>query len=120
MTQLSWTQILCPTQDEKAEGPNQQMKQYCVYIMTNQSGTLYTGVTNDLTRRIYEHRQGEAGHFTTRYRITRLLYFEETRDIHAALNREKQLKGWTRAKKLELINTNNPKWVDLSADWDMS
>ncbi|MCW5784165.1 MAG: GIY-YIG nuclease family protein [Nitrospirales bacterium] len=120
MAQLSWAQILRPTQDDKAKGPNQQMKQYYVYIMTNQSGTLYTGVTNDLTRRIYEHRQGEAGHFTTRYRITRLLYFEETRDIHAALDREKQLKGWTRAKKLELINTNNPKWVDLSADWDMS
>ena len=120
MAQLSWTQILRFTQDDKAEGPNQQMKQYYVYIMTNQSGTLYTGVTNDLPRRIYEHRQGQGSHFTSKYRITPLLYFEETRDIHAALNREKQLKGWTRAKKLELINTNNPKWVDLSEDWNMS
>jgi putative endonuclease len=75
------------------------MKQYYVYIMTNQSGTLYTGVTNDLTRRIYEHRQGEGGHFTSRYRITRLLHFEETRDIHAALDREKQLKGLDAGKE---------------------
>jgi putative endonuclease len=91
-----------------------------MYIMTNQSGTLYTGVTNDLARRIYEHKQGIGGQFTSRYRVTGLLYFEETRDIHAALAREKQAKGWTRAKKLELIATDNPKWMDLSADWDIS
>jgi putative endonuclease len=96
------------------------MKQYYVYIMTNHSGTLYTGVTNDLTRRIYEHKQGQGGRFTSRYRVTGLLYFEETRDIHAALAREKQLKGWRRARKLELIAKDNPKWVDLSADWDIS
>jgi len=96
------------------------MKQYYVYIMTNQSGTLYTGVTNDLTRRIYEHKQGIGGQFTSRYRVTKLLYFEETRDILAAPAREKQLKGWRRARKLELITKDNPKWVDLSANWDIS
>ena len=96
------------------------MKQYYVYIMTNRSGTLYTGVTNDLTRRIHEHKQGKGSQFTLRYRITRLLYFEETRDIHAALVREKQIKCWTRSKKLKLIATDNPKWVNLSADWDIS
>ncbi len=96
------------------------MKQYYVYIMTNQSGTLYTGVTNDLIRRIYEHKQGKGGQFTLKYRITRLLYFEDTHDIHAALAREKQLKGLTRAKKLELVAKDNPKWVDLSTDWDIS
>lgn len=96
------------------------MKQYYVYIITNKSGTLYTGVTNDLTRRIYEHKQGIGGHFTSRYRVTGLLYFEGTRDIHAALAREKQLKGWRRARKLELIAKHNPKWADLSADWDIS
>jgi putative endonuclease len=96
------------------------MKQYYVYIMTNRSGTLYTGVTNDLSRRIYEHKQGKGGQFTSKYHVKSLLYFEETRDIHAALAREKQLKGWTRGKKLELIATDNPKWVDLSADWDIS
>ena len=68
------------------------MKQHFVYIMTNKSGTLYIGITNDLTRRMYEHKQGIGGQFTTRYRITRLVYVEETRDIHAALAREKQLK----------------------------
>ncbi len=96
------------------------MKQYYVYIMTNQSGTLYTGVTNDLARRIYEHKQGKGSQFTSKYRITQLLYFEETRDVHAALAREKQIKGWTRAKKLELIGTDNPKWDDLSVAWDIS
>jgi putative endonuclease len=120
MAWLGWAQILRFTQDDNAEGPRQLMKQYYVYIMTNQSGTLYTGVTNDLTRRVYEHKQGQGGQFTSRYRITRLLYFEETRDVHAALTREKQVKGWTRAKKLELINTDNPKWMDLSVEWDVS
>jgi len=96
------------------------MKQYYVYIMTNKSGTLYIGVTNDLTRRLHEHKHGIGGKFTTRYRITRLLYFEETRDVHAALAREKQLKGWTRAKKLKLIALDNPQWVDRSTDWDSS
>jgi putative endonuclease len=89
------------------------MKRYHVYIMTNRSGTLYIGVTNDLTRRIAEHKQGTGSTFTTRYRMTRLLYMEETDDIHAAIAREKQLKGWTRAKKLALIAAQNPKWIDL-------
>ncbi len=96
------------------------MKQYYVYIMTNKSGTLYIGVTNDLIRRISEHKQRIGGQFTTRYRITRLIYFEETRDIHAALAREKQLKGWTRVKKLALIASDNPQWIDLSTDWESS
>ena len=96
------------------------MKQYSVYIMTNKSGTLYIGVTNDLTRRMSEHKQGIRGQFTTRYRITRLVYFEETRDIHTALAREKELKGWIRAKKLKLIAFDNPQWVDLSEDWESS
>ena len=88
--------------------------------MTNKSGTLYIGVTNDLTRRMSEHKRGIGGQFTTKYRITRLVYFEVTQDVHAALNREKQLKGWTRAKKLELIASDNPQWVDLSTDWENS
>jgi len=96
------------------------MKHYYVYIMTNKSGTLYIGVTNNLIRRTYEHKQGIGSQFTTKYRITRLLYFEETRDIHAAITREKKLKGWTRKKKLELIATENPKWLDLSEDWEHS
>ncbi len=92
------------------------MKQYFVYIMTNKSGTLYIGITNNLTRRMYEHKHGLGGQFTAKYHITRLVYFEETQDVHAALAREKQLKGWTRAKKLALITTDNPQWIDLSED----
>ncbi|MDR4493341.1 MAG: GIY-YIG nuclease family protein [Nitrospirales bacterium] len=88
--------------------------------MTNKSGTLYTGVTNNLVRRISEHKQGKGSQFTTRYRITRLLHYEETRDIHVALAREKKLKGLTRAKKLELIHSTNPQWEDLSANWDIA
>ncbi len=93
------------------------MNAYYVYIMTNRSSTLYIGVTNDLARRVSEHKAGKAGSFTGRYRIDRLVYFEETNDIQAALEREKQLKGWTRARKLALINETNAAWDDLSADW---
>jgi len=92
------------------------MKQYYVYIMTNPSGTLYTGVTNNLTRRMAEHKQGTASKFTAKYRITRLVYVEDTQDVHAALAREKQIKGWTRAKKLALIKAANPDWKDLSLE----
>ena len=92
------------------------MKQYFVYIMTNKSKTLYTGVTNDLTRRVAEHQQGLGGQFTKKYRITRLVYFKDTRDEQAALEREKQIKGWTRGRKIELIETENPEWKDLSAE----
>ena len=93
------------------------MKQYYVYMMTNKSKTLYTGVTNDLTRRVFEHQQGLGGQFTRKYRITRLVYVEDTRDVHAALTREKQIKGWTRVKKIQLIEASNPAWKDLAEDW---
>ncbi len=93
------------------------MKQYYVYMMTNKSKTLYTGVTNDLTRRVFEHQQGLGGQFTRKYRITRLVYVEDTRDVHAALTREKQIKGWTRVKKIQLIEVSNPGWKDLAEDW---
>ena len=91
---------------------------YYVYIMTNRSGTLYTGVTNDLVRRISEHKTALSPAFTKRYRIDRLVYFEETNDIHAALAREKQVKAWTRKKRIDLINSLNPRWRDLSEDWE--
>ena len=92
-------------------------KTYYVYILTNRSRTLYIGVTNDLYRRLKEHREGKAGSFTTRYRIDRLVHVEATEDVYAALTREKQIKGWTRQKKLELIAEQNPGWHDLSAEW---
>jgi putative endonuclease len=92
-------------------------RQYYVYIMASESGTLYTGVTNNLERRVYEHKNRLFPGFTDKYNITRLVYFEETSDIYSAIVREKQIKGWLRAKKVALIESINPKWKDLSADW---
>lgn len=94
------------------------MRQYYVYIITNHSGTLYTGMTNDLLRRVGEHKRKEIPGFTARYNITRLVYYEETPDVHSAIAREKQIKGWVRAKKVALIEAANPQWRDLSAEWD--
>jgi putative endonuclease len=90
------------------------VKQYVVYIMTNRSGTLYTGVTSDLAHRVAQHRTGETGGFTSRYRIDRLVYYERTSDVRVALGREKQINAWTRAKRVALINSMNPKWIDLA------
>jgi len=90
---------------------------YFVYIMTNVSRTLYTGVTDNLVRRVYEYRNKIIPGFTSRYNITELVYFEETSDVQAALTREKQIKGWRRAKKSQLIASVNPKWLDLSSKW---
>jgi putative endonuclease len=92
-------------------------KNYYVYIMTNRSKTLYTGVTNDLMRRVYEHKSKMVEGFTKKYNITRLLYFEETSEVQSAIAREKQIKGWLRAKKVALIESKNPEWKDLSEEW---
>ncbi len=92
------------------------MKQYYVYIMTNKSRTLYTGVTNDLERRVYEHKQKLLPGFTAKYNINRLVYFESSQDVQAAISREKQLKGWLRRKKIALIESVNPEWKDLSIE----
>lgn len=91
-------------------------KQYYVYIITNMSGTLYIGVTNNLERRIYEHREQIKQGFTSRYNIHRLLYFELVSNIRDAIAREKQLKKWRRSKKIALINAQNPDWNDLSEE----
>ena len=94
------------------------MSDYFVYIMTNPShATLYTGVTNDLRRRVYEHKHKLIEGFTSKYNVIYLLYFEVTSDVKAAIAREKQIKGWLRAKKVALIQSANPTWKDLSADW---
>ena len=92
-------------------------KSYYVYIMTNRSKTLYTGVTNDLIRRVAEHKQKALPGFIQRYNIDRLAFFEETGDARDAIAREKQIKGWSRAKKIALIESINPEWKDLSEDW---
>ncbi|MCJ7576359.1 MAG: GIY-YIG nuclease family protein [Dehalococcoidia bacterium] len=93
------------------------MKQYYVYIMTNGSRTLYTGVTDDLVRRVYEHKNKLIEGFTKRYNITRLVHYEVTSDVQAAIQREKQIKGWLRKKKIALIEAVNPGWQDLSEGW---
>ncbi len=82
--------------------------------MTNRSKTLYTGVTNDLMRRVYEHKNKMIDGFTKKYNITKLVYYEETDDVQAAIEREKQIKGWLRRKKIALIESINPEWKDLS------
>ena len=93
------------------------MKEYYVYIMSNKSCTLYTGITNDLERRVYQHKCKSIEGFTKRYNITRLVYFESTDDVTVAIAREKQIKGMLRNKKIGLIKTLNPEWKDLSEDW---
>ena len=93
------------------------MKSYYVYIMTNKSRTLYTGVTNNLERRVYEHKHKLVAGFTSKYNITKLVHYEETNDVQEALVREKQIKGWLRSKKIALIESENPEWKDLSLEW---
>jgi putative endonuclease len=85
--------------------------------MSSRSRTLYTGITNDLERRIYEHKNKLVPGFTAKYNIERLVYFEVTEDVNAAISREKQIKGWLRSKKLALITSMNPTWDDLSVVW---
>ena len=87
---------------------------YCVYILVGRSRNLYTGVTNDLDRRMLEHRQGLIPGFTSRYRIFRLVHFERLGSIHEAIAREKEIKGWRRDKKIALIERHNPTWRDLA------
>jgi len=90
---------------------------YFVYIMTNKNNTvLYTGVTNNLHRRVAEHKAGKGGMFTSKYKIIKLVYYECGNDINAAIDREKQIKGGSRQKKEALINQNNPEWKDLFDD----
>jgi|SRR5215471_17391528 len=92
-------------------------KEYYVYIMTNKSRTLYTGMTGDLMRRVYEHKKKLVRGYTSKYNIQYLVYFESTANVYSALQREKQVKGWLRSKKIALIESMNPEWKDLSEGW---
>ena len=95
------------------------MKQFYVYILTNQNDrVMYIGVTGDLVRRLYEHRNQLIDGFTKKYNVHKLVYYEITTDVRAAIEREKVLKGWTRARKNALVETINPTWRDLSMDWN--
>ena len=93
--------------------PATQDPQYYVYILTNRTRTLYVGVTNDLERRVYQHRNKLVPGFTSKYNVTRLAYYEQTSDVESAIAREKQIKSWRRSKKVELIESLNPRWKGL-------
>jgi putative endonuclease len=90
---------------------------YYVYILTNRSKTLYTGVTGKPLGRMFDHKSGQGSVFCRRYQIDRLVYFERFRDVRSAISREKQIKGMTRLKKIALIVSMNPTWKDLSEEW---
>ena len=90
---------------------------YYVYLMANASRRLYVGVTNNLQRRVFEHKTKQMLGFTSKYNLTRLVYYEATGDVRVALTREKQIKAWRREKKIELIEAENAGWRDLSGDW---
>ena len=93
------------------------MRSYYVYILASgKDGTLYIGVTNDLLRRIYEHKRGLIKGFTGKYKVDQLVYYEDTDDVSVAIQREKQLKSWQRQWKIELIEQSNPQWRDLAED----
>jgi putative endonuclease len=93
------------------------VKAFYVYIMAGKFRTLYTGVTNNLERRVLEHKHKLVPGFTSKYNLNRLVYFEALGGIRAAIQREKQIKGWLRAKKVALIVARNPTWQDLSENW---
>jgi putative endonuclease len=92
-------------------------KTYFVYIMTNRSKTFYTGLTNSLVRRVRERKLGIGPGFTAKYRLDRLVYDEHFQDVHNAIEREKEIKGWLRIKKIALIVSVNSAWRDLSLEW---
>jgi len=93
------------------------MKKYYVYILSSETGTLYIGVTNDLQRRIFEHKHGLIKGFTKRYGVNRLVYYEETAEVNEAITREKEIKKWRRSRKIDLIKLMNSQWKDLSDGW---
>jgi putative endonuclease len=90
---------------------------FFVYILASRSRILYTGVTRDLLRRVHQHRKAEVPGFSRKYQVNRLVYFEETSSAISAFERERQIKGWSREKKLRLIDSVNAGWRDLAEDW---
>ena len=93
------------------------MRTYYVYILASDSGVLYTGVTNNLQLRVKQHRLKLIPGFTKKYNVTKLVHFEAFGQVGLAIAREKQVKAWTRKKRVALIESKNPKWANLSADW---
>src|SRR2546423_6570309 len=115
----SCAQLLREIDDRRAGEARyyRRMRTYFVYLMASRSRVLYVGVTNDLTRRASEHKRGLTAGFTSRYHITRLVYFEELADIRDAIVREKESQGWVRSRKLAMIERRNPTWEDLAEKW---
>jgi len=101
-------------------GLQDRMKNYYVYILANASRSLYVGVTAHLMRRVWEHKQRRVQGFTRKYKLTELVYYEIWGDVRSAIAREKEIKGWRRLKKTRLVESANPRWKDLSADWSAS
>jgi putative endonuclease len=91
--------------------------EYFAYIVCSRSGTLYIGMTNSIYRRALEHKRGETEGFASKYHCDRLVYYEGFDDVHKAIGREKHLKGWTRAKKIALIESKNPRWEGFADKW---
>jgi putative endonuclease len=106
-----------PCHSCRKEAHLREPKTYFVYIMSNRSKTLYTGVTNSVVRRVREHKMGTGSCFAAKYKLDRLVYFERFEDIRDAIEREKEIKGWLRRKKIALIVSVNPAWRDLSLEW---
>jgi putative endonuclease len=90
---------------------------YFVYILASLSGTLYTGITNSIYHRTLQHKNKETPGFTSKYDVSRLVYYERFNDVRAAIRREKEIKGWTRKKKIALVESMSPKWKDLAEGW---
>jgi putative endonuclease len=105
------------TNAQNGTNTRRYVPEYYVYIMTNKSRTLYAGVTNDLERRVYEHKHKLVKGFTSKYNITKLVWYEAFPDIQQAIEGEKRIKGWVRSKKIAMVESMNPNWEDLSRDW---
>jgi len=114
---LSEAKDLDEEEEQRYNTPMVGSRIYCVYILTNKSGTLYVGVTGDIQQRIWQHKNKQVKGFTQKYNIDRLLYYETFHDVWSAIAREKQIKGWVRRKKLDMIASTNPDWRDLSNGW---
>ncbi|MDD5288395.1 MAG: GIY-YIG nuclease family protein [Dehalococcoidales bacterium] len=109
--------ILSEANESVGGAEKRYMRDYYVYIMSNHSRTLYIGVTNNLPRRVSEHKAKLVDGFTKRYNLNRLVYYENTNYIATAIEREKEIKGWVRRKKVALIHSFNPAWEDLSLEF---
>jgi putative endonuclease len=106
-----------PRQERVGTAESQSLVSYYTYIMASRTKRLYIGVSNDIERRVWEHKTGDVPGFTSKYKINRLVYYEDYESILDAIEREKQLKGWLRRRKVELIEEENPEWDDLAEGW---